>query len=94
VRHAEAALSDYEQSLLVSLRAGNATEHTYRPTLKSLIEALADGVSATNEPKRIECGAPDYVVSRDTPHGPLTIGYMEAKDIGVPLSTPAALVLR
>jgi hypothetical protein len=24
-------------------------------------------------------------VSRDTRHGPLTIGYVEAKDIGVPL---------
>src|SRR5829696_3212502 len=53
--------------------------------LKALIESLAHGVSATNEPKRIECGAPDYVVSRDTRHGPLTIGYVEAKDIGVPL---------
>ena len=37
---------------------GDATEHTHRPALKSLIESL-DGkgkVTATNEPKRQQCG--------------------------------------
>lgn len=38
-------------------------------------------VSATNEPKRVKCGAPDYVVERNN----LTIGYVEAKDVGVAL---------
>jgi hypothetical protein len=49
-----------------------------------LIEALDDQVIATNEPKRSDCGAPDYVVSpkRDQ----LSIGYMEAKDIGADLA--------
>jgi len=67
------------------LRSGLATEHSYRPALKELIEALGPGVTATNDPKRVACGAPDYVVSRDTGHGPLTIGYVETKDIGVSL---------
>jgi len=65
---------------------GDATEHTHRPALKALVEALATGVTATNEPKHVECGAPDYVVSRNTAHGPLTIGHIEAKDVGASLA--------
>ncbi|WP_095045676.1 type ISP restriction/modification enzyme [Candidatus Promineifilum breve] len=64
-----------------ALRAGNATEHTFRPALKTLLEALASGVTATNEPKRIACGAPDFVIDR----GGFTVGYVEAKDVGKPL---------
>jgi hypothetical protein len=40
------------------------------------------GVTATNEPKRIACGAPDYVVTRDG----LIVGYIEAKDVGKSLA--------
>ena len=36
---------------------------------------------ATNEPKRIKAGAPDYVVTK----GETPLGYIEAKDIGVSL---------
>ena len=71
-------LRDIERALL----AGNATEHTHRPALKNLLETLGKKVTATNEPRREECGAPDYVVSLQTKHGPLTIGYVEAKDVG------------
>jgi len=46
---------------------------------------LKPSVEAINEPKREKCGAPDYNVSLRTPAGPLTIGYIEAKDIGIPL---------
>ena len=60
------------------LQAGNAGEHTHRPALKALLESLESGVVATNEPRRIDCGAPDLAISR----GPLTIGYIEAKDVG------------
>jgi hypothetical protein len=49
-----------------------------------LIERLAD-VTATNEPKRSECGAPDYSVWEAAGHGPITIGYLEAKDVDSPL---------
>ncbi|MDR2803659.1 MAG: hypothetical protein LBB22_05155, partial [Treponema sp.] len=49
-------------------RAGNATEHSYRPALKSLFEKITQGASApeltiTNEPKHIACGAPDYIIT-------------------------------
>lgn len=70
----------YLKQVEAALRVGNATEHTYRPMLKALLEGLEpDGsVVATNEPKRIACGAPDFIVARRG----LTVGYVEAKDVG------------
>jgi hypothetical protein len=68
---------------------GDATEHTHRPALKTLIEGLAKKITATNEPKRTECGAPDYVISRKTNRLDQTIGYIEAKDIGTNLTQAA-----
>ena len=72
----------YRLQVQSALQAGNATEHTHRPALKTLIESLAAGVTATNEPKHVECGSPDFIVSRKTHHGPMTLGYLEAKDVG------------
>lgn len=69
----------YRREVERALQAGNATEHTHRPALKALIESLATGVTATNEPKHVECGAPDFIVSRKAAHGPVTLGYIEAK---------------
>ena len=71
----------YIQELQRSVARGDATEHTHRPALKSLLEAARQGVVATNEPARIECGAPDFSVSLDG----TTIGYVEAKDVGTNL---------
>lgn len=80
--HAAEALKTYLAAVQQALRAGNATEHTYRPAFKALIEALAGaGVTATNEPKQIECGAPDFIVARGT----VPLGYVEAKDVGIDL---------
>jgi predicted helicase len=62
-------------------RAGNATEHSYRPALKTLFESLTKGLTITNEPKHIACGAPDYIITR----GSIPVGYIEAKDISVGL---------
>ncbi len=71
-------LHTYISTIEKELVVGNATEHTHRPTLKALIESLGSGVVATNEPRRIECGAPDFVVSKRA----TTIGHIEAKDVG------------
>jgi predicted helicase len=60
------------------LAAGNATEHTHRPALKTLVEGLIKGVTATNEPQRTGCGAPDFLVTK----GASQVGYIEAKDVG------------
>ncbi len=42
----------YLQDLQTALAGGDATEHTHRPALKALLEALEPGVTATNEPKK------------------------------------------
>jgi hypothetical protein len=76
-------IHEYLRKVERALKRGDSTEHTYRPALKELLEALDDRTIATNEPKRSACGAPDYVVSRKRDH--LSIGYVEAKDIGADL---------
>jgi hypothetical protein len=78
----ERPIDAYRRQIERELQAGNATEHTHRLALKALIESLASGVTATNEPKRVKCGAPDFIVSRKAAHGPVTLGYIEAKDVG------------
>ncbi len=78
-------IETYRRQIQKELQAGNATEHTHRPALKSLIESLAPGVTATNEPKRVECGAPDLVISRKAGHGPVTLGHIECKDLDADL---------
>ncbi|HEX2911288.1 MAG TPA: type ISP restriction/modification enzyme [Chloroflexia bacterium] len=75
-------LDTYLKNIQDSYRQGNATEHTYRPALKALIEALQPGLTATNEPQRIACGAPDYIITK----GQAPLGYIEAKDVDVNLS--------
>jgi predicted helicase len=80
--HAAApALNHYLKTIEKELSAGNATEHTHRPALKYLIESLGSGLTATNEPKRIKCGAPDLIVT----HGQTPLGYIETKDVGLSL---------
>ncbi|MFC2060510.1 hypothetical protein ACFLTZ_05415 [Chloroflexota bacterium] len=53
---------EYIKSIEKKLANSDATEHTHRAAFGALIESLASGISATNEPKHIECGAPDFVV--------------------------------
>src|ERR1017187_956577 len=77
-------LQNYLRKLERALKRGDSTEHTHRPALKELIEALDDKLIATNEPKRSDCGAPDYVVSRARDQ--LSLGYIEAKDLGADLA--------
>ncbi len=68
----------YLSQVEVILRGGKGTEHTYRPALKTLIESLEPGVAASNEPKHIKCGAPDFIVE----HGKVPLGFVETKDLG------------
>jgi len=78
-------LSDINKAYL----RGDATEHTHRPALKTLIETLGKKVTATNEPRRVKCGAPDYLVTRRQRAYDQRIGYIEAKDIGTNLTEAA-----
>ena len=76
-------LTDYITKVNTLYITGNAREHSYRGDLQNLLTALLPGVLVTNEPARVECGAPDYVLTRkDVP-----VGYIEAKDIGVDLNS-------
>jgi hypothetical protein len=73
----------YLRAVEKALKRGDATEHTHRPALKALLESLRSDIVATNEPRRIQCGSPDYVISqRQTP-----VGYVEAKDVKIDLAT-------
>ncbi len=62
---------------------GVATEHSYRSALQHLFSSIEQEVTALNEPKRVECGAPDFLINR----GKLVIGHVEAKDVDKDLST-------
>jgi len=62
-------------------QTGVATEHSYRPALEELFNSLSPEIKALNEPKRIKCGAPDFIFQR----GEVAVGYVEAKDINVGL---------
>jgi hypothetical protein len=76
-----AIFKNYLAQIEQAYKVGNATEHTHRPALKDLLEAFHPGVIATNEPKRIKCGAPDYIITRKD----IPMGFIEAKDIGISL---------
>ena len=78
-------LRDYLGKVERDYKRGIATEHSYRGTLQDLLETLNSNVTATNEPKRIKCGAPDYVIERNRGTNTFTIGYVEAKDAGMNL---------
>jgi predicted helicase len=76
-------IQTYIDNLNTLFRTGNAREHSYRGDLQTLITNLTTDILVTNEPARIACGAPDYVLTRDN----IPVGYIEAKDIGVDLKS-------
>jgi len=76
------SIKHYLDTIKKDYEAGRATEHTHRPALKALLETLDLSINAVNEPKRSDCGAPDYVITRDS----LIVGYIEAKDVGKSLA--------
>jgi len=74
-------IQQYIGNISALFNTGNSTEHSYRGDLQLLLTSLLKDVAVTNEPKRIECGAPDYILTRKD----IPIGYIEAKDVGVKL---------
>ena len=73
------AVTEYVAEVARLAKTGKATEHTFRGALAALLDALAPGLKAVNEPKRTDCGAPDYIVQDKTGLG---VFYVEAKDLG------------
>jgi predicted helicase len=76
-------IQQYLDKINTLFKTGNAREHSYRGDLQNLIMAILPDVLVTNEPARVDCGAPDYVLTRKD----IPIGYIEAKDIGVDLGS-------
>ena len=72
-------LKQYIDELNKQYKTGIAREHSYRPALKDLLQSLLPKMVVTNEPAHFECGAPDYIVSREKDH--LPIFFVEAKDV-------------
>ncbi len=76
-------IQTYLTQLQDNLNTDQAKEHTHRAALESLIESLTPTVNAVNEPIRIACGSPDFVVLQKSDN--VQMGYIEAKDIGISL---------
>lgn len=74
----EIMIEKYIENISKRYKLGNSTEHTFRGDLQQLIESIVQGIAATNEPKRQECGAPDFILTKKD----IPIGFIEAKDIG------------
>ena len=74
-----AAVETYVAEVARLVKTGRTTEHSFRGALATLLDTLAPGLQAVNEPKRIECGAPDYIVQNKTGLG---VFFVEAKDLG------------
>ena len=75
------AFADYLATIKKEHAAGDSTEHTHRPALKALLESAGRGITATNEPRRIVCGSPDFQITRKG----VPLGHVETKDIGTNL---------
>jgi predicted helicase len=76
-------VADYFEAIRKVFESGEAREHSYRPALSDLFNALDDDIQAINEARRSEVGAPDFIFFRDG----IQIGYCEAKDIDKGLET-------
>jgi hypothetical protein len=67
-------ISSYIDSINTRYQTGISGEHAYRGDLQSLLEALLTDILVTNEPKRIECGSPDYILTKND----IPVGFIEA----------------
>jgi predicted helicase len=76
-------IQQYIDNLNKRFQTGISREHAYRGDLQLVLETLLKDVQVINEPARIACGAPDYILTRKD----IPVGYIEAKDVGVDLNS-------
>lgn len=69
---AVSVISDFISKVQAVHKTGAATEHSYRSALETLLSGLEEGTTALNEPKRVKCGAPDFIVQR----GEIVVGHV------------------
>lgn len=71
-------IQGYLNEIRALYASGQTTEHSFRPALARLFQAIDPALIVINEPKHItDVGAPDFVFHR----GDVAIGWCEAKDI-------------
>lgn len=75
-------IKEYLENISKRYKTGISREHAYRGDLQLLLESMVPDVLVTNEPARIKCGAPDYIITREN----IPVGFIEAKDIGIDLT--------
>ena len=74
-------IDQYLSALREKYKDGDATERSYYSALENLLEASSPRIKAVSEPKRSDCGAPDFHIKK----GDLILGHIEAKDLGASL---------
>ena len=74
-------LKQYFQDIFKTYKPGDATEASFYPDLKKLLEAFLKSKridpSITIQPKKIKAGIPDFTIRK----GRELVGYVEAKDL-------------
>jgi len=81
--HSGMLIQEYLDKVNKRYKTGISTEHSFRGDLQTFLESLVPDVQVINEPSHIECGAPDYIITKKK----IPVGYIEAKDIGKPLDS-------
>ena len=75
-------VAQYIDDVSKQFATGKATEHSYRPALAKLLSDLLPNHTVTNEPTRIKCGAPDYIIAKGSGATSIPVAFVEAKDVG------------
>ncbi len=78
----EDSLKQYAKAIDEQFQTGIATEHSYRPALQKLLSELLEDCIVINEPSRIQCGAPDYIITQKRTEQP--VFFVEAKNVSDP----------
>lgn len=76
-------IQEYLKQITIRFQTGISREHSYRGDLQGLLHKMNPGILVTNEPARIECGAPDFILTDKS----VPVGYVKAKDVGADLSS-------
>lgn len=76
-------IQEYIDKVSTRYKQDNTTEHSFRGDLQTLLETMLPDVLVTNEPQRIKCGAPDYIITKKE----IPVGYIEAKDLAADLNS-------
>ena len=75
-------ISEYLIEIDKVYKSGVAKEHSYRSALEILMKKLLKGKRIVNEPKKIDCGKPDFIIFNED----IQFGFIETKDIDIEIN--------